>query len=196
MRERILETTRRLLRERGLARLTIKAIADELDVTKQAVLYWFPSKNQLLQEFYVEALEQEALFFRRVIEAASSGADAVEQFMMEGYAYHARDFSMFRLVYLLPQLDRSATTLMDKEVAQERIYPKTSQFYDALEEKLADSPGLPEEVNPRTLAVSLHMALIGHICVAGQMEALDDSFKQTFEEMLEALCGLVRCCLS
>jgi AcrR family transcriptional regulator len=195
MRERILETTRRLLQDQGLARLTIKAIADELDVTKQAVLYWFPSKNRLLQEFYIEAIEKEARFFTSVIEAAASGSEAVERFLKQGFAYHADDFAMFRLVYLLPQLERSAQELIDKDLSAQRIYPETSKFYDALEEKLAAAPGLPDNVDPRTLAVSLHMSLIGHICVAGQMEATDDSFKQTFEEMLEALCALVEACL-
>ena len=50
---------------------------------------------------------------------------------------------------------------------------------------------LPADVDPRNFSVSLHMTLLGHVCVHGLMDAIDDQFKQTFEEMLAAMLGVL-----
>ena len=70
-------------------------------------------------------------------------------------------------------------------------YPVTSRIYDALEAKFRSDPAFPADVEPRNFAVSLHMALLGHVCGHGLMDAIDDQFKQTFEEMLDAMLGVL-----
>ena len=187
---RILEVTRTQLMERGLSRLTVKGVADELGLTKQAVLYWFPTKTLLLQEIFIEALELEAEVLRAAVVEAEDARDAVRCFLEKGLAYHKANLPRFRLSYLVTQVDGKITALVDEESSQ-RIYAATTRLYDALEEAFAAAPGFPAGVNPRNFGVSLHMALLGHACIFGSMEALGDSFKQTFEEMVEALTAVL-----
>jgi AcrR family transcriptional regulator len=194
-RDRILDVTRRQLFENGMSRLTLQSIADEIGVTKQAVLYWFPSKTVLLRELFVEALEAEAAVLTRAVEDSEDAAGAIENFLRRGMAYHREHLPRFRLTYLVAQIDPSISSLTDED-GQARIYAATTRLYDSLEAKLAQAPGFPGTVNARNFGVSLHMSLLGHVCLHGSMEALGDSFKQTFDEMLDALAGILRTALA
>lgn len=52
-RQLILDTALRLFEERGYAATTMRAIADEAGLTPSNTYYWFASKDQLVQEFYL-----------------------------------------------------------------------------------------------------------------------------------------------
>ena len=187
----ILDVTRRQVDERGLSSLTIQGVADELGITKQAVLYWFPSKGALLRELFLEAIAAESEVLVAAVERAEGAAEAIENFLRDGYAYHRNHIPKFRLTYVLSQVESRVQDLMDPEVAAERVYPVTDRFYTALEKKLAHDPAFPDDVNPRNFAVSLHMTLLGHACVRGSMDAMGDEFRQTFEEMIDAMLGVL-----
>lgn len=190
-RQRILRVTRELLHDRGLSHLTIQGVADELGLTKQAVLYWFPSKNRLLQELFFEAVEAESNVLTAAVENTEGAAQAMEAFLREGLAYYRENLPRFRLTYLLVQLERSVQELIDPEEAEERLYPVTGRIYGALEEKFRADPRFPDQVDPRDFAVSLHMSLLGHVCMLGVQEATGDSFRQTFEAMIDSMLGVL-----
>ena len=59
-REAILETAARLISETGAASLTFQTLGDTLGVSKQAIIYWFPSKADLTRALVIPALELEA----------------------------------------------------------------------------------------------------------------------------------------
>lgn len=188
--QRILDVARNQVMSRGMARFTLQGVADELDVTKQAVLYWFPKKTLLLQELFFEALETEAEVLTKAVEDASDAVEAVEFFLKRGLQYHKENVPRFRLSYLVAQVDRSVSGLASS-ADQTRVHQATKCLYDSLEQKFRNHPGFPEHVNPRNFAVSLHMSLLGHVCMYGAMEALDDKFKQTFEAMIDATIGVI-----
>lgn len=50
-REAIVEEARRLVAEQGTAALTFQALASTLGVSKQAIIYWYPSKRELVRDF-------------------------------------------------------------------------------------------------------------------------------------------------
>ena len=52
-REAILDRAARIISETGAASLTFQTLGETLGVTKQAIIYWFPSKSDLARELVV-----------------------------------------------------------------------------------------------------------------------------------------------
>jgi AcrR family transcriptional regulator len=186
-----LNVTRRLVADDGLAQMTIQRVAQELGVTKQAVLYWFPSRNILLQELLFEGVDAESDALVRTVEGVTGAATVVACFVRGSFTYYRSTLPTFRLMYLAGQLERDAKELVDPELAARRLYPVTSKIYDVLQQRFESDPAFPPEVNARNFAVSLHMAVVGHACVCGLMDAVDDDFRQSFDDMLEAFIGVL-----
>lgn len=69
-RERILDAALALFADRGVEATALDAVAAEVGVRKQTLLYWFPSKEQLLFGVVDHAVEQ----LGAVLSAAAMGA--------------------------------------------------------------------------------------------------------------------------
>ena len=80
-RERILATARRLLGKEGPKAVSFDAIARQMGVSKQAVLYWFPSRPDLLAAMFVPWLELESETAEGALAEATTRADAVAAFV-------------------------------------------------------------------------------------------------------------------
>jgi AcrR family transcriptional regulator len=70
--ERILEAALRIAGERGGEAVTVEAVAAAVGLSKAGVLYYFPSKDELLQALVREVVRQ----YEAAIEAQLSPADA------------------------------------------------------------------------------------------------------------------------
>src|SRR5262249_45890616 len=129
---RILEVTRAELAREG-PDLTLDGVAARLSMTKQAVLYHFPSKERLLVELALEGIVEEADAMVKAVERASTAADAVRRFVRANLAFHLADLERFRLIYVRAGVVRGAKDCFDVTERRERLYPVTSRMYDALE---------------------------------------------------------------
>lgn len=101
-RAQILRIARDLVRAKGPRGLTFDAVAKRLGKSKQAVLYWFPSKDHLLAETLLPDLAAEAGAGRAALRGRH-GADAVRAFVEAVASFHLEDLDRFRLVYLAPR---------------------------------------------------------------------------------------------
>jgi AcrR family transcriptional regulator len=178
---RILEATRAELAREG-ADLTLDGVAARVALTKQAVLYHFPSKERLLVELALEGIVQESDAMVRAVEPASSGADAVRRFVRANLAFHLADLERFRLIYVRAGVVRGAKDSFALAERKERLYPVTSRMYDALEAKLRADRQTRPEVDPRTLAVSIHLASLGYATMASHLAGARETMKRSFEE--------------
>lgn len=70
-RGRILSTATELFGTRGLDAVSLDLIASEVGVAKQTVLYWFPSKDDLVQEVLSAVAAELAVVVEAAIRAAS-----------------------------------------------------------------------------------------------------------------------------
>lgn len=70
-RERILDATTDLFGVRGVDAVSLDVIAAEVGVAKQTLLYWFPSKDDLLQAVLVAAAAQLTVVIDAAIRSAS-----------------------------------------------------------------------------------------------------------------------------
>ncbi|MFV2100519.1 TetR family transcriptional regulator [Micromonospora sp. LOL_024] len=73
-RQLILETALRMFRERGYARTTMRAIAQEAGVAVGNAYYYFGSKEHLIQEFYARTQEEHRAASQSVLERESGFA--------------------------------------------------------------------------------------------------------------------------
>ena len=167
--------------------MTFEAIARRLGVTKQAIIYWYPSKEGLSRALVMEDLSQEADTLVAAVAEAQCAAQAIERFVVACVDRHRRHLAAFRLSYLLAQLTEHPERLMPVEAREAFVYPVTGRYYSALEDKIrADSDRNPA-LEPRTLAVAVHSAAIGIACMASLMEAMKDSMKGGIDAIVTTL---------
>lgn len=189
-RDRILAATRTELRKRGQD-LTLDHIAARLAVTKQAVLYYFPSKDRLLVELSLQGLAEEAHAMVAALAPAGSAADVIHRFLSASLAFHLADLERFRLIYVRAQVVPGAKDTLPKAEREVRVYPVTARMYKALEEKLLADPGFPDHLDARTLAVAVHLAAIGFATMAGELEGAEDAMKLTFQRYVDELSAAI-----
>ncbi len=177
--EKILDATRDILAEGGIGAVSFDAIARRLGVTKQAVLYWYPSKRDLLAELFLGWLKAEA----DATEAALAEPDApVAAFVRALVRFHRGDLGRFRAMYLVPQTLRQAGQDQPDSDVMAQINATTARMYGALASRL---PG--DTVTARQQAVAIHAAALGLVMMLGLAEGVGDPLKHADTDLVEAL---------
>lgn len=179
----ILKVAARLVAGGGLRALTFDAVAARLGVSKQAVLYWFPTKSDLLGALALPAIEAEAAEVRAAAGRAAGPADAARAVTGAVARFHLADLDRFRLVYLAPQFAGPRASRLPDLAA--RVHPVTAGMYDAVEQAL----GGGEEARRR--AVALHCAGLGVALMAALADAADDPLRHPPDALRAALGDLL-----
>lgn len=189
-RESIVEHARRIVAERGIAALTFQALAGALGVSKQAIIYWYPNKWELIRDFSLPELKAEADVLIAAVSPATSGTEAVERFVRALVTHHLADLGRFRMLYLAPQFDERAAVPGAGELLAP-IHAATSSMYSALAGKLAADRAFRAGEDARRLAVAAHMAGIGFITMVALADSMDDPMAHRIDAMLDALIALL-----
>jgi AcrR family transcriptional regulator len=179
--ERIVLAAQRILSEGGIASLSFDAIARALGVSKQAVLYWFPSKPDLLAELFVGWVRQEAEVALAALEGASTPPQAIAAFVRAVAGFHLGHLDRFRLMYLVPQTLQAGGDAADRAVLP-MIHAATGQLYAALAQRL-------EGPEARRQAMVIHAATLGLVMMLGLAEGIGDPLKHGTEALV---AGLIR----
>jgi len=189
-RNRILAATRAELRTHGQD-LTLDHIAARLALSKQAVLYHFPSKDRLLVELALLGLGEETDAMIAALTPARSAPDAVQRFLRASLGFHLADLERFRLIYVRAQVVPGAKHSLPISERKARLYPLTARMYQALEEKLIADADFPSHLDARTLAVAIHLAAIGYATMAGELEGAKDAMKLPFQRYVDELAAAI-----
>ncbi len=175
---RIVVAARRLLQAGGPSKVTFDAVAAEVGITKQAVIYWFPTKARLGAALVLPALEAEGAAVQGAV-SGLKGAQAAEAALRALAAFHLADLERFRLMYLAPQMGGVRGEVVDPE-----IHAMTARMYGALAAALGDGA---EEPEIRRRAVALHAAVVGLVTMVALADALGDPLKHGAGDLVEAL---------
>lgn len=190
-RERIVAEARRLVAEHGTSALTFQSLASSLGVSKQAILYWYPSKRQLARDFCLPLLQEE----RDVVVAAMTGtrsaAQAIEAFVRALVAHHLADLGRFRMVYLWIQSEPGLSLRPGDEHLLDPIHDATRSSYDVLEAKIAADHSFLGDGDARKLAVAVDMAALGLVTMVAMAESMNDPWRHSTESMVDALVALL-----
>ena len=179
---RILDIARDLLAEGGLGALSFDTIAARLGRSKQAVLYWYPTKPDLLAALFLPWLEEEAELAEAAVSDADDAASAIACFVRAIAGFHLSNLPRFRAMYLLPQtLTRGAADPRDREVL-DQVHAITDRLYSALAAHMGAEPA-----TARQEAFAVHAAVLGLALMQGLAEGLDDPLKHGQDMIIEAL---------
>lgn len=189
-REAIVENARRIVADRGAGALTFQALAGALGVSKQAIIYWYPSKWELIRDSSLPALKAEADAVIDAIASAHTAPEAIERCIRALVAHHLADLGSFRMLYLAPQFDERAS-LADPQKILDPIHQTTSAMYAALEARLAADPAFCHGESPRRLAVAVHMAGIGLLTMVALADSMDDALAHRTDSLVDALVALL-----
>ena len=176
----------------GLNGVTFQALADALGVSKQAILYWYPSKWELIADCGVPIIRQEADALIGALAGSRDGSDAIERFIRAFASHYAPRLPLFRVVYL-PEPLGTEPNAPDQQAALAPIHRVTSSIYAALETWIASDASLAQQdVSPRQLAVAAHMSAVGLITMFAVADAYGDPLVHSFDKMVDAMVALHR----
>ncbi|MCC5976354.1 MAG: TetR/AcrR family transcriptional regulator [Rubellimicrobium sp.] len=184
-RDRILETAAALVSGGGLEAVTFDAVAARLGVTKQAVIYWFPSKVALLSALALPGLRGEARVAIEAAAGASCPAETARAVVRAVIGFHLADLARFRLMYLSPQIGATAAARRTAAELVTQVHPVTGEMYAAIAAALGDGP------TARETAVALHMAALGPVLMAALTEAIDDPLRHAPDQLADRLAALL-----
>jgi len=184
-RDRILEVAADLMAAGGLEAVTFDAVAARLGVTKQAVIYWFPSKVALLSELALPGLRGEAQVAIKAAAGTSCAAQAARAVVRAVIGFHLSDLARFRLMYLSPQIGATAGAKRTAAELVAQVHPVTGEMYTAIAAALGDGP------TARETAMALHMAALGHVLMVALTDAIGDPLSHAPELLADQLAALL-----
>ena len=189
--QRILIAARALVKAAGPDQLTFDAVAAEVGVSKQAVLYWFPNKARLIEALVQPALEAESNAGKAAIRTQSSAGDAIRAFISALAVFHSADLERFRLMYVTPQIGQRPGRNGTMLTTLGRIHPSTTEMYDALAEKLVDYGRYDRMIDARRAATAIHTALLGLILRMAMSDALNSPTRSRDDALVDALVNVM-----
>ncbi len=183
-REALLEAARRVVARGGLEGLTLAAVAAEADLSKPALHYYFPTREDLVGALSADYLAREADAVIAAVTAAKSDADAGVAAIRAKVAFAAADLGGFRVAYLLPQVVR-----LPRAITVARIYPPGIRTMDALSARLARVE-LAAGLTPRRLANLCFCLAQGVLSLVAGLEAIGGSTAFPLQELTDEAAAL------
>lgn len=177
--DRILAAAQEILTTGGVGALSFDAIARALGLSKQAVLYWFPSKPALLAELFAGWVRAEADVAVAALAGAPGPEQAIAAFVRAITDFHLGHLDRFRLMYLVPQTMKVGADPANRQILP-LIHAESDRLYAALAGRLAG----PEA---RRQAMAVHSATLGLLLMVGLAEGSGDPLKHRTEDLITAL---------
>ena len=189
--DRILVAARAIVRASGPDQLTFDAVAAEVGISKQAVLYWFPNKARLIEALVRPALEAESAAGRNAIASQESAGDAIRAYISSLAVFHSSDLERFRLMYVTPQIGQRPGRNGQMLTTLGRIHPSTTEMYDVLADKLVEFGRYDRLIDARRAAAAIHTALLGLILRMAMSDALNAPLRARDDALVDALVNVM-----
>lgn len=188
IRQEILAAAREILAAGGIEAVTLAAVAGRLQLTKQALYHYFPSKEALVKALTASLVQDEIDFVLAEVEKAGSGKKVLETLIRAFYTHYIDNLDAFRTVYCQGQLQGPATIRLDHEQIRTEVNPRTRHLFDVLEEKLASpSTSAARRKKLRRLAFSAWTSALGLMTIRSLTEAMNDPLIHSDKDLLDSL---------
>ena len=130
MRDKILQTAKGLFIQRGYHGLSMRAIAEQVGVSKAALYYYFEDKQQLFLAILEESLAQVENLINEITAQGDSSQARIQLFVFRILGQPADQRAVIRLASQeLAQLDAAARKAFEVEY-QTRFLGKISHIFD------------------------------------------------------------------
>jgi AcrR family transcriptional regulator len=192
-RAEILDTARDVVLRSGLAGFKLAEVANELDLTKPALYYYFESKEALLFELLLREWLEAAREVQAAVDTTESGVDAVEQLMRTVFDRYRNRLELFVLFFKMgPGGDFEGMVGPDE---LQRFRPINDMLYGGAEARLrADQKNgkFAKKRDPRRFAFTAHLAVIGLLNMKAIVAAAKDPLIHSDEDLIDDLCTTFR----
>lgn len=165
--DRILDTALASFGTRGYEATSLDSLAETLGLRKQSILYWFPSKEALLEALIDRSAAELADALQASLASAGSGWDRVEAVVRAVFRLAARRPELLGLLREVGRLGPpSATRLM---TVLEPLAQRASSF---LEDEM--DAGHMRRHEPRLLLLAIYSTVVGMITEVEVLRALGE----------------------
>lgn len=187
-RREILAAAEALLQRGGVDAVTLGAVAGELDLTKQALYHYFPSKEALIKILVVKLLDDEIEALTAAVEQEKSSTRILGVMIRAFYAHYIDHLDAFRAVYCASQLYQSGSGIIDQDMLRDEINPRTRGLFDILQDRLS-KPSMSGKARAkcRRLAYSAWLAALGLVTMLAVAEATNDPLIHSDQDLLDSL---------
>jgi AcrR family transcriptional regulator len=161
-RERILDGALRAYAGRGFEATSLDSLAGDVGITKQTILYWFASKDALLDALIERSASELAAVLEGALVAETKGFDRVAAIVRSVFRLAGRRPELLGLVREVSRLGPPAATRL-----MGRLDPLMQRATSFLASGMAT--GAFRRQDPRLLLLSTYSAVVG---VATEVEVL------------------------
>lgn len=166
-RERILDAALAAWGTRGYEATSLDTLAQSLSLTKQTILYWFPSKELLLDELIARSSDELADAMKSALDGAGDGWAKVEAVVRSVFRLAARRPALLGLVREISRLGPPAATKMT--LGLEPLVQRASDFLEA-----EMDAGTMRRHDPRILLLAIYSTVIGMVTEVEVLRALGE----------------------
>lgn len=166
-RERILDAALAAWGTRGYEATSLDALAADLGITKQSILYWFPSKDALLEALIARSAEELSDAMQAALDGAGDGWAKVEAVVRSVFRLAARRPELLGLVREVSRLGPPAATRMTLEL--QPLVRRASEF---LESEM--DAGHMRRHDPNLLLLAIYSTVIGMVTEVDVLRALGE----------------------
>ena len=165
--DRILDAALEAFGTTGYDAVSLDAVAAELGLSKQAILYWFPSKEALLAAVVDRGAAELTAVVEEALSRAGEGFDRVRAVVRAIFRLAARDPALLGLLREVSRLGPPAATQMT-----ECVEPLLSRATTFLASEM--DAGRMRRSNPRLLLLAMYSTVIGMLTEVDVLAALGE----------------------
>jgi TetR/AcrR family transcriptional regulator len=165
--DRILDAALSSFAGRGYEATSLDAVAQMLELTKQSILYWFPSKDVLLEAVIARSAADLSTALESALREAGVGWDRVEAVVRSVFRLAARQPELLGLLREVGRLGPPAATQMT--LALEPLVERASSFLEA-----EMDAGAMRRHDPRLLLLAIYSTVIGMVTEVEVLRALGE----------------------
>lgn len=159
--DRILDVALQHFGTRGYEATSLDAIAGELGVRKQTVLYWYPSKQALLDAVVARSAEELRATLDGVLTSAGDGLDRIDAVMRAVFRFAVRRPELLGLLREVGRLGSAPAIDLGA-----RVKPLVERAVEFVAEEI--DAGRARRADPRMVLLFTYSAVVG---VATEAEA-------------------------
>ena len=165
--ERILDAALVSFASRGYEATSLDALAAGLDVRKQTILYWFPSKERLLEAVIDRSASELSAVLEEALAGAGTGFARVEAVVRSVFRLAARRPELLGLLREMGRLGSPAATRF--VAAMDPLVQRATEFLEAEMEA-----GNMRRHEPRLLLLAIYSTVIGMVTEVEVLRALGE----------------------
>ena len=165
--ERILDQALDSFGSRGYDVTSLDALANDLEISKQTILYWFPSKEALMAAVIARSADELSDVLESALTNAGEGWERVEAIVRSVFRLAARRPALLGLLREVARLGPPAATQMT-EALDPLVVRATGFLSDEMD------AGRMRKSDPRLLLLAMYSTVIGMVTEVEVLRALGE----------------------